>query len=143
MEQSLKGDFALIKAWKADEKGNIVFRKSARNYNPDCAMAGKVCIVEVEEIVPVGSIDPDEVHLPDVYVHRIVKTTIKDKKIEFRTTRGGSGPDVLGKGEVRAMRERIVRRAAQEIKDGMYVNLGIGMPTLCSNNLKEGITITL
>ena len=59
LEKSLTGDFALVKAWKADEKGNLVFRKSARNFNPDCAMAGKICIAEVEEIVPVGSIDPD------------------------------------------------------------------------------------
>ena len=69
----MTGDFALIKAWKGDAKGNIVFRKSARNYNPDCAMAGKICIAEVEEIVPVGSIDPDQVHLPDVFVHRVIQ----------------------------------------------------------------------
>jgi len=68
LEKSIVGDFSLIKAWKADEKGNVVFRKSARNFNPDCAVAGKICIVEVEEIVPVGSIDPENVHLPDVYV---------------------------------------------------------------------------
>lgn len=68
LEESITGDFALIKAWKADEKGNVVFRKSARNFNPDVATAGKICIVEVEEIVPKGFLDPDAIHLPDVYV---------------------------------------------------------------------------
>lgn len=72
MERSITGDFALIKGWKADEKGNIVFRKSARNFNPDCGMAGKICIAEVEEIVPAGSLDPDNIHLPAVFVKRIV-----------------------------------------------------------------------
>lgn len=72
LENSITGDFALIRAWKADEKGNVVFRKSARNFNPDCATAAKLCIVEVEEIVPSGSLDPDQIHLPDVYVDRIV-----------------------------------------------------------------------
>jgi 3-oxoacid CoA-transferase A subunit len=74
MERTIIGDFALIKAWKADEKGNLVFRKSARNFNPDCAMAGKICIAEVEEIVPTGSLDPDQIHVPDVFVKRIVKS---------------------------------------------------------------------
>lgn len=68
----MTGDFALIKAWKGDEKGNLVFRRTTRNFNPDAAMAGRICIAEVEEIVPVGSIDPDEVHLPEVFVHRII-----------------------------------------------------------------------
>lgn len=85
MERSVTGDFSLIKAWKADEKGNVVFRKSARNFNPDCATAGKICIVEVEEIVPTGSLDPDSIHLPDVYVKRIIKGSNYQKRIEFRT----------------------------------------------------------
>jgi acyl CoA:acetate/3-ketoacid CoA transferase alpha subunit len=74
MERTIIGDFALINAWKADEKGNLVFRKSARNFNPDCAMAGKICIAEVEEIVPTGSLDPDQIHVPDVFVKIIVKS---------------------------------------------------------------------
>ena len=91
MERSITGDFALIKGWKADEKGNIVFRKSARNFNPDVAMAGKICIAEVEEIVPTGSLDPDQIHVPDVFVKRIVKSENLQKKIEFRTTSSGAG----------------------------------------------------
>ena len=85
LENSITGDFSLIKAWKADEKGNVVFRKSARNFNPDVATAGKICIVEVEEIVPAGSLDPDQIHLPDVYVQRIIKGESYEKRIEFRT----------------------------------------------------------
>ncbi|KOE97322.1 CoA transferase subunit A [Stenotrophomonas geniculata] len=87
METALRADVALVKAWKADEAGNLVFRKTARNFNPACAMAGKVCIVEVEEVVPVGAIDPDQVHLPGIYVHRIVHNPHPEKRIEQRTIR--------------------------------------------------------
>lgn len=87
METALRADVALVKAWKADEAGNLVFRKTARNFNPACAMAGKVCIVEVEEVVPVGALDPDQVHLPGIYVHRIVHNPHPEKRIEQRTIR--------------------------------------------------------
>lgn len=72
LEESLTGDFALVKGWRADESGNVQFRSAARNFNPACATAGKTCIVEVEEIVPTGSLDPDSIHLPSVYVHRLI-----------------------------------------------------------------------
>ncbi|HDS1581887.1 TPA: CoA transferase subunit A [Stenotrophomonas maltophilia] len=87
METALRADVALVKAWKADEAGNLVFRKTARNFNPACAMAGKLCIAEVEEVVPVGAIDPDQVHLPGIYVHRIVHNPHPEKRIEQRTIR--------------------------------------------------------
>ncbi|KAG0952380.1 hypothetical protein G6F31_013559 [Rhizopus arrhizus] len=87
MERSLVPDVSLVKAHIADRSGNLVFRKTARNFNPACAMAGKVCIVEVEEVVPVGSIDPDQVHLPGIYVHRIVHNAHPEKRIEQRTIR--------------------------------------------------------
>lgn len=87
METALKADVSLVKAWKADTAGNLVFRKTARNFNPACAMAGKVCIVEVEEIVEVGAIDPDQVHLPGIYVDRIVHNPNPEKRIEQRTVR--------------------------------------------------------
>ncbi|MGY1410414.1 MULTISPECIES: CoA transferase subunit A [unclassified Luteimonas] len=90
METALVADVALVKAWKADEAGNLVFRKTARNFNPACAMAGKVCVVEVEEIVPTGSIDPDHVHLPGIYVDRIVVNPNPEKRIEQRTVRGAN-----------------------------------------------------
>ena len=87
METALKADVSLVKAWKADASGNLVFRKTARNFNPAVAMAGKVCIVEVEEIVEVGAIDPDHVHLPGIYVDRIVHNPTPEKRIEQRTVR--------------------------------------------------------
>jgi 3-oxoacid CoA-transferase subunit A len=87
MERALVADVALVKAWKADKTGNLVFRKTSRNFNPNVAAAGKVCVVEVEEIVDVGAIDPDAVHLPGIYVHRIVLNAHPEKRIEQRTVR--------------------------------------------------------
>jgi 3-oxoacid CoA-transferase subunit A len=87
MERALKADFALIKAWKADRWGNLVFRKTARNFNPVMATAAHVTIVEVEEIVEPGKIGPDDVHLSSVYVKRIVLSTGQEKRIEKRTLR--------------------------------------------------------
>ena len=87
METALKADVSLVKAWKADKAGNLVFRKTARNFNPACAMAGTVCVAEVEEIVEIGSIDPDHVHLPGIYVDRIVHNPAPEKRIEQRTVR--------------------------------------------------------
>ncbi|MEJ5207329.1 CoA transferase subunit A [Denitratimonas sp. CY0512] len=87
METALVADVALIKAWKADASGNLLFRKTARNFNPACAMAGKVCVVEVEELVEVGALDPDQIHLPGIYVDRIVVNASPEKRIEQRTVR--------------------------------------------------------
>lgn len=87
MEKSLTADIALVKAWKADKSGNLVYRRTARNFNPNCAMAGKITVVEVEELVENGSIDPDSVHTPGIYVHRIVVNPNPVKRIEQRTTR--------------------------------------------------------
>jgi 3-oxoacid CoA-transferase subunit A len=87
METALKADVSLVKAWKADKAGNLVFRKTARNFNPACAMAGKVCVAEVEEVVEIGAIDPDHVHLPGIYVDRIVHNPTPEKRIEQRTVR--------------------------------------------------------
>ena len=86
LERGIFADLSIVKAWKADETGNLVFRKTARNFNPPAAMCGKVCIVEVEEIVPRGSLDPDKIHLPGVYVHRIIQGQ-HEKRIENRTVR--------------------------------------------------------
>ena len=87
LESGIFADFALVKAWKADRLGNLVFRKTARNFNPMAATCGKVCIAEVEEIVEVGSLDPDAIHTPGVYVHRLVLGTAYEKRIEKVTTR--------------------------------------------------------
>ncbi|MCH2077710.1 MAG: CoA transferase subunit A [Rhodobacteraceae bacterium] len=86
METGLFADVSIVKAWKADETGNAIFRKTARNFNPPAAMCGKVCIMEVEEIVPTGSLDPDAIHLPGIYVNRLIQGT-HEKRIEQRTTR--------------------------------------------------------
>jgi len=87
LERGIRADLAIIKGWKADESGNLIFRKTARNFNQPMATAGKVCVAEVEEIVPVGSLDPDAIHLPSIYVKRLILGAPYDKKIEFRLTR--------------------------------------------------------
>src|SRR6187399_2385621 len=94
LERGIRADLAIIKGWKADESGNLVFRKTARNFNQPMATAGKICVAEVEEIVPVGSLDPDAIHLPGIYVKRMIVGSPYDKKIEFRTTR--PRPQVAG-----------------------------------------------
>ena len=89
METALRSDVSLVKAWKADTSGNLVFRKTSRNFNPAAAMAGRVCVCEAEIIVEVGEIDPDQVHLPGIYVDRLVLNAAPEKRIENRTTRAG------------------------------------------------------
>jgi 3-oxoacid CoA-transferase subunit A len=86
LERGIFADLSIVKAWKADETGNLVFRKTARNFNPPAATCGKVCVAEVEEIVPVGSLDPDTIHLPGIYVHRLIQGA-HEKRIEQRTVR--------------------------------------------------------
>jgi len=87
MEYAFDADFAIVKAWKGDSKGNLVFRKTARNFNPLMAMAGKITIAEVEELVPDGTLDPDQIHTPGVYVHRVFQGSNYEKRIEQRLTR--------------------------------------------------------
>ncbi|HEX9011188.1 MAG TPA: CoA transferase subunit A [Holophagaceae bacterium] len=87
LEQGIFADFALVKAWKADRLGNLVYRKTARNFNPMAATCGQVCIAEVEEIVEVGALDPDEIHTPGIFVHRLVQGTAYEKRIEKVVTR--------------------------------------------------------
>jgi 3-oxoacid CoA-transferase subunit A len=87
LERGIFADLSIVKGWKADETGNLIFRKTARNFNLPAATCGKVCVAEVEEIVPVGSLDPDCIHLPSIYVNRLVMGGPYEKQIEFRTTR--------------------------------------------------------
>jgi len=137
METGLRADFALVKAWKGDSAGNLVFRRTSRNFGPMMCQAARTAIVEVEELVPAGSLDPDGVHVPGIYVRRLVQGARYEKRIERRTLRGH------GAAETDPKRARIVRRAALEMKDGDYVNLGIGMPTLAANYVPEGVSIVL
>ena len=126
MEKTLLGDYSFIKAWKADEKGNCMFRHVARNFNPDVASAGKICIVEAEEIVPLGEIDGDDWHMSGIFVHRVVQSEKHDTKV----APWKKDEEIMGTGEVGKMRENIVKRAAKEIQDGMYVTLAKGLPKL-------------
>ena len=87
LERGIFADVSIIKGWKADESGNLIFRKTARNFNQPMATAAKICVAEVEEVVPVGSLDPDAIHLPGIYVKRMIVGAPYDKKIEFRTVR--------------------------------------------------------
>ena len=90
LEKSLTADVALVKAYKADKAGNLVFRKTARNFNPECAMAGKITVAEVEQIVEIGELDPDDIHLPGIYVNRIIVNAAPEKRIEQMTLKAGA-----------------------------------------------------
>ena len=136
LETALHADFAFVKAWKGDTAGNLLYRRTARNFGPAMAMAARTTIAEVEELVPAGALDPAAVVTPGIFVQRIFPGKGYEKRIEKRTLRGQGG-----EGDPR--RDRIVRRAAKEMKDGDYVNLGIGMPTLVSNYVPPGISIVL
>jgi len=138
LEESLTTDLALVRAWKADKAGNLIFRYTANNFNTACAKAGRVTIVEVEELVEAGELDPMQVHLAGNYVDRIVVCPALEKPIEQRTTTG----NMVVKGYT-PIREWQARRISQEFRDGMYANLGIGMPTLVANYIPDNIRVTL
>lgn len=142
METALTGDVAILRAWKADEAGNCVFRYvcvtfisaeynadirryTTKAFGPIMAKAATLTIVEAENIVPVGSIDPNDVDLPGIFVDRIVPAT-DEKHIEIKKLHESEGAGTSMKGEAQIQRERIGRRAAKELKQGYYVNLGVG-----------------
>ncbi|MFK5925733.1 MAG: 3-oxoacid CoA-transferase subunit B, partial [Desulfuromusa sp.] len=138
LEESITTDIALVKAWKADKAGNLIFRYTSNNFNAACAKAGRITIAEVEEIVETGELDPHQIHIPGNYVDRIVVCESFEKPIEQLTLAG----KMTVKGFSPA-REWQAKRISQEFKDGMYANLGIGMPTLVANYIPEEITVTL
>eukprot|EP00126_Sphaerothecum_destruens_P003041 Sdes_comp16525_c0_seq1m5839 len=143
MEEAITGDFSIIKAWKADTVGNLIFRKTARNFNSAMARAAKITIAEVEEIVPVGTLDPDQIHVPGIFVKRILKGEKFEKRIERLCLTSEDGKIQVASGKDHLIREKIIQRAALEIQNGMFVNLGIGMPMLASNYIRPGETVHL
>ncbi|KAL1992695.1 hypothetical protein VTN49DRAFT_4727 [Thermomyces lanuginosus] len=143
LEESYFADYAFVKVHKADKLGNCQFRKAQNNFNEAMAKNAKVTFVEADEIVEVGELAPEEIHLQGIYVNKVIKST-EPKKIE-KLTYAKDPNDMLkgGSGDATARRERIVKRAAKEFEDGMYVNLGIGMPLIAPAFLPEGIEVIL
>lgn len=138
LEHALPADVSIVKAAVADTRGNLMFAGTAQNANPDCAMAGRVTIAEAERIVEAGTLSPSEIHLPGVYVHKVIPATRNEKRIE--RLRLAKDPNGTGGSEGRV---RIMKRAAREFQDGFYVNLGIGIPTMASNYVPDGVQIEL
>jgi len=141
LEEAIRADLSIVKAWRGDRTGNLVFRKTARNFNPMIATCGRVTVAEVEELVDAGALDPDQIHVPGIYVDRILQGAGYEKRIEFRTTAGAAGATVSRKES--PVRARMAQRAAQELRDGYHVNLGIGIPTLVANYIPAGMQVTL
>uniref|UniRef100_A0A9P3B9E0 Succinyl-CoA:3-ketoacid-coenzyme A transferase n=1 Tax=Aspergillus pseudoviridinutans TaxID=1517512 RepID=A0A9P3B9E0_9EURO len=142
METALTGDVAILRAWKADEAGNCVFRYTTKAFGPIMAKAATLTIVEAENIVPVGSIDPNDVDLPGIFVDRVVPATA-EKHIEIKKLRTPENEDAgkFSSDPAIVRRNRIARRAAKELKQGYYVNLGVGIPTLAPSFLPEGVKV--
>ena len=134
LEHAIVADFALVRAAVADTDGNLVFHSTARNFNPLCAMAGRIAIAEAEQVVPVGSLDPDRIHLPGIFVQRVVQA---DRATPKRIEKPG------GDAALSPARARIVARGAREPRDGMYVNLGIGLPTAVPSYLDPATRVLL
>lgn len=141
LEEALHGDIAVVKAWRADTHGNLQFRYTARNFNPAMAQAAKLTIAEVEEVVEAGVIKPDDVHLPGIYVHRIVKAKPTGRIEKLTLSTDDNKPVAVDAAEEK--RQRIAKRAAQEFYDGAYCNLGIGIPTVAANYIPEGMSVEL
>jgi 3-oxoacid CoA-transferase len=146
LEESIAGDFAFVKAYKADKLGNCQFRLAANNFNGAMGRNAKMTIVEAEHIVEPGEIPPESVHLPGIYVKRVIQSTSEKNIEKFVFAKDENDPEAkkaLGTGDTANKRERIVRRAAKEFKNGMYANLGIGMPMLAPSFVGPEVEVQL
>ncbi|EDN97506.1 conserved hypothetical protein [Sclerotinia sclerotiorum 1980 UF-70] len=146
LEESIRGDYAFVKAWKADKLGNCQFRLAANNFNGAMGRNAQMTIVEAENIVEPGDIPPEAVHLPGIYVKRVIQSTTPKDIEKFTFAKDPNDPaakSALGSGDIAAKRERIVRRAAKEFKNGMYANLGIGMPMLAPSFVGPEVEVQL
>ncbi|KAK7757534.1 hypothetical protein SLS62_000549 [Diatrype stigma] len=150
LEHSIAGDYAFVKAYKADRLGNCQFRLAANNFNGAMGRNARTTIVEAEHIVEPGEIAPEAVHLPGIYVQRVIQSTAEKtiEKYTFSKDEGDEDADpkaaaALGSGDTAAKRERIVRRAAREFRNGMYANLGIGMPMLAPSFVGPEVEVQL
>ncbi|KAK8117249.1 3-oxoacid CoA-transferase [Apiospora kogelbergensis] len=146
LEEAIAGDYAFVKAYKADKLGNVQFRLAANNFNGAMGRNAKMTIVEAEHIVEPGEIPPEAVHLPGIYVKRVIQSTTEKNIEKYTWAKNENDPDAkkaLGSGDTAAKRERIVRRAAKEFKNGMYANLGIGMPMLAPSFVGPEVEVQL
>jgi 3-oxoacid CoA-transferase len=139
LERTIQSDFSFVKAWKADHKGNCIFKKCGINFNPDVGSAGKICIVEADEIVDTGVIDGEDVEFGGIFVHRVVKSESHPTPL-FKQIKES---ELLGTGEIKNKRLKIVKRAAQEIRDGMYVHLANGYAATLKDYLRKDIQVDL
>ncbi|KAI0438624.1 succinyl-CoA:3-ketoacid-coenzyme A transferase subunit B [Xylaria telfairii] len=140
METALPGDVAILRAWKVDEAGNCVFKYTTKTYAGLMAKAARLAIVEAEEIVPIGAIDPDSVDLPGIFIDRIVPATAAKKAEVVKLADSNPGSQSSGPPD---SRRRIAKRAAAELQDGYYVNLGVGIPTLAASYVPQDRTVWL
>src|SRR6202030_3174024 len=117
LEPGITAELSIVKAWKGDKSGNLIYRETSRNFNPMIATCGKVCIAEVEQLVEIGQLDPDQIHTPGIFVDRIIQGENYEKRIEFRTVQGAA---IAKAGST--VRDLLAQRAAKELRDGYYVN---------------------